>query len=65
MNLDNPEQVLSAKVYYWMREHVGEYETSTELAEAAAEEFDLNHEGGPLDDEHHWIWERALEAQED
>ena len=35
---------------------------ATSLAEAAAAEFDMNEEGGPLDDETHWIWDAAAEV---
>ena len=34
----------------------------TQLAEACAGAFDVNHEGGPLDDETHWIWDAAVWA---
>lgn len=51
----------------WMRvnksEHVdprtGEL-NATQLAESAAQAFDQNHTGGPLDDPDHWIWELAI-----
>lgn len=46
----------------WMRAHADEYESATELAEACADAFDVADEGGPLDDETHWIWDLALEA---
>ena len=33
---------------------------ATTLAEAAADAFEQNHVGGPLDDPDHWIWEVAI-----
>jgi hypothetical protein len=51
-------------VLRWMRLHVDEYGTETELAEAAAEVFEVNDVPGPLDDEQHWIWEVAVDAKE-
>jgi hypothetical protein len=35
----------------------------TELAESAAREFGIDDQGGPLDDETHWIWEIPIEAE--
>ena len=34
----------------------------TRLAEDCADHFGCNHEGGPLDDETHEIWEWAIDA---
>lgn len=33
----------------------------TRLAESAANAWDQDHEGGPLDDPDHWVWEVAAE----
>ncbi len=52
-------------VLRWMKREAANHETSTQLAEAAAAAFDVDDDGGPLDDEHHWIWELALEANEE
>ena len=43
-----------------MQANASDYETATELAEAAAANFKLA--GDPLDDETHWIWDLALDA---
>jgi hypothetical protein len=50
----------------WMRDNAEDYRdpktgeiNSTALAEACAETFDVKDEGGPLDDETHWIWDEA------
>jgi hypothetical protein len=58
----------------WMRRAVrddgahidecGEVEL-TSLAEACADAFDQAHEGGPLDDEGHWVWAVALEVHDE
>ena len=58
-------ELTKKNVRKWMRSNAEEYGTSTELAEAAAEEFDANHIGGPLDDDTHWIWELALDAKDE
>ena len=54
----------------WCRSHKGEHRDSTTgeldytgLAEACAEAFGVNGVGGPLDNELHWIWEVAVEAE--
>ena len=51
----------------WMRQHRAEHVdpttnevNCTSIAEACAHEFGENEEGGPLDDDSHWIWELAL-----
>jgi hypothetical protein len=44
----------------WMQASSGDYETATQLAEAAAANFKFA--GDPLDDETHWIWGLALDA---
>lgn len=36
--------------------------SATKLAESCADHFDVKDEGGPLDDDGHWIWEVALEV---
>ena len=50
----------------WMRAHLWEYVDAitgevdcTGMATGAAEAFAHAEEGGPLDDETHWIWEVA------
>lgn len=55
-----------ANVLRWMRRCAHLHEDTatgevniTALAEAAAEAFEQNDAGGPLDDESHWIWEAA------
>ncbi len=37
----------------------------TSLAEAAADHFDMADEGGPLDEETHWIWDKAFEVSQE
>ena len=37
----------------------------TDLAEGIADHFNVNHVGGPLDDETHWIWDVSLEVAEE
>jgi hypothetical protein len=47
----------------WMQREAADYQDNpTALAEAAAEAFDVKDEGGPLDDETHWIWDEAIDA---
>ena len=41
--------------------HTGEVDC-TALAEACAGAFDVADEGGPLDDETHWIWDIAVKV---
>jgi len=50
-------------VRLWMRHNAGSYSTATELAEAAAEVFNLP--DGGLDNETHWVWDEAVEAIND
>ena len=46
-------------------EHIDHGEVNwTFLAEDAANHFDMADEGGPLDDETHWIWDLAQEVGE-
>jgi hypothetical protein len=45
-----------------MRLHAGEYETATELAEAANIALNLPQEW--LDDEGHWVWDEAAREHE-
>lgn len=52
----------------WMQRNVIDYTDKktnevdiTRMAEECAAYYDQNHEGGPLDDETHWIWELAAE----
>lgn len=58
-----------SQVKSWMRKNVKDYEdrktgeiNTTQLAEAAAGEFDKNGLGDWLDDETHWVWDVALEV---
>ncbi|MBU2762467.1 hypothetical protein [Acidithiobacillus caldus] len=44
----------------WMRAVAEDYDTATELAEAAGAAFRLPGRG--LDDETHWVWDEALVA---
>lgn len=60
-----------AHVGDWMRRNVARYVDARTgevecgaLAEGAAAAFDLDDEGGPLDVEHHWIWEIACHVAE-
>ena len=48
------------QVRSWMRANSDEYESMTELAEAA--NATLRIQDGALDDEAHWIWDEAYEA---
>ncbi len=50
------------EVRKWMRMHATDYETPTQLAEAANSVFDLPGDG--LDDETHWVWDEALDQHE-
>lgn len=62
--------MLSKKsVRAWMRLHCLQYRDAgtdeidyTRLVEACAREFGEDYEGGPLDDEGHWIWDLAIEV---
>lgn len=53
----------------WMLLHCHEYLDSigvlnfTSLAEAAANAFDKADDGGPLDDETHWIWDLPFDVE--
>ena len=49
-------------VRHWMRRNAQEFETATELAEAANAALRLP--PGAMDDECHWVWEEALSARE-
>lgn len=44
----------------WMVANRDDYQTSTQLAEAAAAQFDFP--GDPLSDETHWIWDYAFDV---
>jgi hypothetical protein len=53
----------------WMSRHLEEHRSGrtgevnwTGLCEAATGRFDMDHEGGPLDDYGHWIWDLAIEV---
>lgn len=50
------------QVQAWMRNHSSEYDTATQLAEAANIVFDLPGDG--LDDDSHWVWDEAAMAIE-
>jgi hypothetical protein len=50
------------EVKKWLKENAADYESATELAEAANCEFDLPEDG--LDDETHWIWDDVMDAFE-
>ena len=59
-----PEPFASRRqVRSWMRANSDEYESMTELAEAA--NATLRIQDGALDDEAHWIWDEAYEAIHD
>ena len=51
------------QVRSWMRANSDEYESMTELVEAA--NAALRIQDGALDDEAHWIWDEAYEAIHD
>jgi hypothetical protein len=61
---------LQGKVKKWMRENRETYRDEcgdvnlTALVEGAAEEFEIDHEGGPLDDLDSWIWDLAVKVSE-
>ncbi len=38
---------------------------TTSLAEAAADNFDMADEDGPLDDETHWIWDLSFQVSQE
>lgn len=44
----------------WMQHNADDYNTATELAEAASAAFRLP--DGGLDSETHWVWDEAAEA---
>ena len=63
------EAFTEAAARAWMLAHIEEHrdpKTSeldmTSIAEACAAAFGEDDEGGPLDDETHWIWDLAFEA---
>lgn len=64
-----PKEFTQSAARAWMRAYAKDYTdpktgeiNSTELAEACADVFDVKDEGGPLDDETHWIWDEAAKA---
>ena len=62
---DPPKPPRSARrrdVRRWMQHNAEDFETATQLAEAANAVFKMD--GDPLADETHWIWDEALEAKE-
>ena len=65
---ENPK-FMKSKVRTWMRIHLEEYRDGrtgeinlTTMCEDAATEFGMNEEGGPLDDDTHWIWDVSVEV---
>lgn len=50
------------QVRSWMRNNADEFDTATQLAEAANAALDLP--PGAMDDETHWVWEEAILALE-
>ncbi len=57
------------EVLRWMRAELDQYRDRvtgevnlTDLAEAAANHWGMDHEDGPLDDPDHWVWEAAVEV---
>lgn len=62
-NIPKADRQLAVRLWTWMLNNAdGHEENATSLAEAAADEFGLNHAGGPLDDSTHWIWDLAIEV---
>jgi hypothetical protein len=61
---------LQGKVKKWMRANLETYRDGcgdvnlTAIAEGAAEEFGIDHEGGPLDDPDSWILDLAFKVSE-
>ena len=58
----SPRNHNRAYVRQWMNANANEYESATELAEAANAALRLP--VNCLDDETHWIWDEALNAME-
>lgn len=62
-------QIVSrASIKRWMEDNVADFidggeVQATALAEAAARQFEIDYENGPLDDSDHWLWELPLEIQ--
>ena len=50
------------QVRAWMRNNANDFETATELTEAANAALDFPH--GAMDDDGHWVWEEAISALE-
>lgn len=50
------------QVKSWMRQNAQDFDTATQLAEAANVALDLPYDA--MDDETHWVWEEALDALE-
>ena len=55
-----PQPHTRRQVKAWMRSNAHEYETATQLAEAANTALRLP--PGALDDETHWLWDEAATA---
>jgi len=58
--LSTPANASRTTVRRWMRANVQDYDSATQLAEAANAIFALPGQG--LDDETHWVWDEAANA---
>lgn len=58
-NKDNVRRWMRRNIADHRDPHTGEVNATT-LAESAADAFDANGLGGPLDDPDHWIWDLAI-----
>ncbi len=58
-----PPSARRRDVRRWMQHNADDYESATELAEAANAVFRLP--DGGLDNETHWVWDEAAEAIDD
>ncbi len=55
-----PSSDSKGRVVGWMRANASDYDTATELAEAANAQFRLS--GNGLDDVTHWVWDAAVDC---